>query len=192
MKHEELSYLRKKQMADSLKRLMSKKNLKKITVQEIATDCGTNRYTFYYHFKDIYDLLAWMFQEEGLSLIQRSDNCLTWQEGFYLFLQNVRENKAVYQCAIDSLGEIELRNLLRRETTHLMDLFMSDVGGRYQVSEQYQAFLRDFYIAALSGTVMEWVRRDLDTPEETIMAYLKATFDEQIQEAFRRAERDGL
>lgn len=192
MKHEELSYLRKKQMADSLKRLMSKKSLKKITVQEIAEDSGTNRYTFYYHFKDIYDLLAWMFHEEALSLFQRSDNCLTWQDGFYLFLQSVRENKTVFKCALDSLGENELRNLLRREVTHLMDLFMSDVGGRYQVSEQYQAFLRDFYIAALSGTVMEWVRKDLDLSEETMMAYLKEVLDDQIREAFRRAERDGI
>ena len=192
MKHEELSYLRKKQMADSLKRLMGKKSLKKITVQEIAEECGTNRYTFYYHFKDINDLLAWMFQEEALSLLQKSDNCLTWQDGFYLFLQSVRENKTVFKCALDSLGENELRNLLRREVTHLMDLFLNDIGRDYQVSPQYQAFLRDFYISALSGTVMEWVRRDLDLSEETMMAYLKEVLDDQIREAFRRAERDGL
>ena len=78
MKQAELSYNRKRQLADSLKMLMVKKNLKKITVQEIADGCGANRYTFYYHFKDIYDLLMWMFQEEALSLIKTSENCLTW------------------------------------------------------------------------------------------------------------------
>ena len=87
MKQAELSYNRKRQLADSLKMLMVKKNLKKITVQEIADGCGANRYTFYYHFKDIYDLLMWMFQEEALSLIKTSENCLTWQEGFRLFLR---------------------------------------------------------------------------------------------------------
>lgn len=74
MKQEELSQKRKEQMAESLKKLMKQKSLQKITIQEIADDCGMNRYTFYYHFKDIYDLLSWVFHEEALSLIRKSDN----------------------------------------------------------------------------------------------------------------------
>ena len=114
-----------------------------------------NRYTFYYHFKDIYDLLAWMFQEQALSLIRKSDNCLTWQEGFQLFLRTIRENKEVCKCALNSLGQEALRNMFYQEVTRLMGLFLADIKGKHQVSENYQSFLGDFYIAALSGTVME-------------------------------------
>ena len=191
-KQEELSYNRKKQMAESLKKLMARKPLQKITIQEIADDCSMNRYTFYYHFKDIYDLLAWMFQEEALSLIRRSDNCLTWQDGFQLFLRTIRENKAVCKCALDSLGQEALRNMFYQEVTHLMDLFLADVKGKHQISEEYQSFLGNFYIAALSGIVMEWVRRDMDLSEETMMTYLRLTLENQIEEAFLRAEREGL
>ena len=42
-----------------------------------------------------------------------------------------------------------------QEVTHLMGLFLADIKGKHQVSENYQIFLGDFYIAALSGTVME-------------------------------------
>ena len=42
-----------------------------------------------------------------------------------------------------------------QEVTHLIGLFLADINGKYQVSENYQSFLGDFYIAALSGTVME-------------------------------------
>lgn len=38
VKQAELSYRRKKQMADSLKKLMTQKSLQKITIQEIADD----------------------------------------------------------------------------------------------------------------------------------------------------------
>lgn len=191
-KQEELSYRRKSQMAEALKKLMAQKSLQKITIQEIADGCGMNRYTFYYHFKDIYDLLAWMFQEQALSLIQKSDNCLTWQDGFQLFLRSVRENKEVFRCALDSLGQEALRQMFYQEVTHLMRLFLADVGGKHRVSEEYQSFLGDFYIAALSGTVMEWIRRDMDLPEETMMTYLRLILDNQIEEAFRRAEREGV
>lgn len=179
-------------MAEALKKLMAQKSLQKITIQEIADGCGMNRYTFYYHFKDIYDLLAWMFQEQALSLIQKSDNCLTWQDGFQLFLRSVRENKEVFRCALDSLGQEALRQMFYQEVTHLMSLFLEEVKGKHRVSEEYQSFLGDFYIAALSGTVMEWIRRDMDLPEETMMTYLRLILDNQIEEAFRRAEREGV
>lgn len=192
MKQEELSIRRKKQMAESLKKLMAQKSLQKITIQEIADDCGMNRYTFYYHFDDIYALLSWMFQEEALSLIQKSDNCLTWQDGFQLFLQRVRENRAVFQCALNSLGQEKLRNMFHQEITHLMDLFLSDIRGKHQVSEAYQAFLSDFYIGALVGTVVAWIGRGMDLPEEKLMAYFHLTMDGQIETAFRRAEQKGL
>lgn len=192
VKQAELSYRRKKQMADSLKKLMTQKSLQKITIQEIADDCGMNRYTFYYHFRDIYDLLAWTFQEEALSLIQRSDNCLTWQDGFQLFLRSVRENREVFKCALDSLGQEALRKMFHQETTHLMGLFLEDVKGKHRVSEDYQRFLGAFYISALIGTVMEWIRRDMDLSEETMMTYLRLTMDDHIEDAFRRAEQEGV
>lgn len=191
MKQEELSQKRKEQMAESLKKLMKQKSLQKITIQEIADDCGMNRYTFYYHFKDIYDLLAWVFHEEALSLIRKSDNCLTWQEGFLLFLRSIRENREVFQCALNSLGQDALRGMFYQEVSHLMQLFLTDVGGKYQVSQAYRDFLGDFYIAALSGIVIEWIRRDMDLSEDEMMRYLRLTLDGQIDAILSRAEQEG-
>ena len=53
----------KQALEASLKRMMLKKPLDKITIRDITEDCGISRMTFYYHFKDIYDLVAtsvWM------------------------------------------------------------------------------------------------------------------------------------
>ena len=52
-----MSLTTKRALAESLKKLLSKKNLDKITVKDIVTDCGVNRQTFYYHFHDIYNHL---------------------------------------------------------------------------------------------------------------------------------------
>ncbi|WP_251319409.1 TetR/AcrR family transcriptional regulator C-terminal domain-containing protein [Flintibacter muris] len=191
MKQAELSYNRKRQLADSLKMLMVKKNLKKITVQEIADGCGANRYTFYYHFKDIYDLLMWMFQEEALSLIKTSENCLTWQEGFRLFLRWITENNSVCKCALNDIGQEALREMFYQETKHLMTLFLADAKGSHQVSDEYLAFLGDLYMAALSGILLEWIRRDLDFSEDQLMSYLWPTMD-QIRMSIQQAEQAGL
>ena len=55
----------KKLLADGLKELLEKKTLDKITVKELVATCGVNRQTFYYNFQDIYELLEWIFVEEG-------------------------------------------------------------------------------------------------------------------------------
>lgn len=46
-------------LEESLKHLLLKKPLDKITINDLTTDCGISRMTFYYHFKDIYDLVEW-------------------------------------------------------------------------------------------------------------------------------------
>ena len=52
-----MSQVTKRALESSLKKLLLEKPLHKITVSDITDDCGINRMTFYYHFKDIYDLV---------------------------------------------------------------------------------------------------------------------------------------
>ena len=60
-----MSELTKRALEQSLKNLLLQKPLNKITISDIADDCGINRMTFYYHFKDIYDLVEWSCQEDA-------------------------------------------------------------------------------------------------------------------------------
>ena len=60
-----MSQVTKRALEQSLKNLLLKKPLTKITVGDIADDCGINRMTFYYHFKDIYDLVEWSCLEDA-------------------------------------------------------------------------------------------------------------------------------
>ena len=52
-----MSQVTKRALAASLIKLLSQKPLDKVTVKDIIEDCGVNRQTFYYHFKDKYDLM---------------------------------------------------------------------------------------------------------------------------------------
>ena len=67
-----MSEITKKALAETLKKLLSKNKLNKITIKEITEDCGVNRQTFYYHFKDIYDLLEWIYKNEVIQEIGRA------------------------------------------------------------------------------------------------------------------------
>ena len=48
-------------IADKMREIMKHKPIDKIRVTEICRAADIERPTFYYHFKDKYDLVAWMF-----------------------------------------------------------------------------------------------------------------------------------
>ena len=50
----------KKVLAYALKSLMASRPLSKITVGDICEACDMNRKSFYYHFRDKYDLVNWI------------------------------------------------------------------------------------------------------------------------------------
>ena len=55
----------KQVLEESLKKLMLHKPLDKITIRDLTEDCGISRMAFYYHFKDIYDLVEWACLEDA-------------------------------------------------------------------------------------------------------------------------------
>lgn len=65
-----MSQTTKRALEASLKNLLAQKPLDKITINDIATDCGINRMTFYYHFKDIYDLVEWSCVEDARKALE--------------------------------------------------------------------------------------------------------------------------
>ena len=60
-----MSTITKQALEASLKQMMLKKPLDKITIRDITEACGISRMTFYYHFKDIYDLVEWVCVEDA-------------------------------------------------------------------------------------------------------------------------------
>ena len=88
-----MSEITKKALATSLKKLLSKKELSKITISNITDDCGVNRQTFYYHFKDVYDLLEWIYLNEVIQPMNGKDTYDNWQQGFLSIFEYILENK---------------------------------------------------------------------------------------------------
>ncbi len=66
---------RTKQMfADALYKLLITKPFEKIQIIDICEYCQTPRQTFYYHFHDKYDLIAWIFHQDYDSVFNVSSS----------------------------------------------------------------------------------------------------------------------
>lgn len=77
----------KQALEASLKKLLLQKPLDKITIHDITTDCGISRMAFYYHFKDIYDLVEWACYEDAKRALQGRKLMIHGRRGFCRFLK---------------------------------------------------------------------------------------------------------
>lgn len=99
-----MSVITKKALAQSLKDLMQKMPLSKITVQNIVDACGLNRQTFYYHFGDVYELLGWIFENEAARDITHGLTPDNWEEKLLRMFCYLKENRVFCQNTLHSIG----------------------------------------------------------------------------------------
>ncbi|MCR4744417.1 MAG: TetR/AcrR family transcriptional regulator [Lachnospiraceae bacterium] len=70
-------------LAESFMELASEKDIEKITIKDIADNCGYSTATFYRQFKDKYDLIAWNYSSQVEKNIGRiGSEGHTWKEAF--------------------------------------------------------------------------------------------------------------
>ena len=77
-----------------MKKLLFRNHWMKITIQDLPKIEESRRMAFYYHFKDIYDLVEWVCREDAVRALQGKKTYDTWQEGLMQIFEAVLENRA--------------------------------------------------------------------------------------------------
>lgn len=190
MKHEITSLNTKRTLAASLKKLMEKKALSKITVSEIVADCGVNRKTFYYHFEDIYALLKWMLEEEAIEVVKQFDLMTNYREVVLFVINYVRENKHLLCCAYDSMGRDEMKRFFYSDFIGITRrvIFATEQQLGIQVEYDFKEFLACFYTEAIAGLLIAGFTSKEDYDPETAMEYLSCILNYSIPSALTGAQ----
>ncbi len=170
MSHANKALFTKQAMYHALKKLITTKSINKITIKDITDTCGLNRQTFYYHFKDIYDLLEWSFQDEFRfidSYLQKPE--YTWEEIFAGSVKYISQNKYICQCIVCGLARDQLILSLHNSIYEIVRKIILHSLPQNQIPEKYLDFTARFYTYALSNYLFDWVKNGmLETPEEVI------------------------
>ncbi len=153
-----MAQITKKALAMSLKKLLAKKPLDKITVIDIAKDCEVNRQTFYYHFRDIYDLVDWILITEAEAALQDNKTYDTWQQGFLQIFEWVLENKNFVKNAYHSISREQVERYLYDVAYDLLIGVVEERASGMTTRDEDKAFIANFYKYAFVGIMLEWIR----------------------------------
>lgn len=152
-------------LADAMKQLMEKKPFRKISVGEICDLCGMNRKSFYYHFKDKYDLVNWVFKTEIFNELRATyfDDCWNMHMALFTYLY---DNRKFYVNALGVDGQNSFRDYLSESWSALMLPYMP----QYFDDPETQKKLAGFFGDAFMVGVAKWL---MYNPDITPAEYLK-------------------
>lgn len=181
-----MSQVTKRALEQSLKNLLLKKPLTKITVGDITEDCGINRMTFYYHFKDIYDLVEWSCLEDAKRALEEKKTYDTWQQGLLQIFKAVQENKPfilnVYRCVHREQVEKYLQPLVDQL---LLNVINEEAAG-ITVRDEDKQFIAQVYSYMFIGLMLDWIKNDMREDPQQIVEKLSKLIKGSVSVALSR------
>ncbi len=181
-----MSQITKRALEQSLKNLLLKKPLTKITVGDIAEDCGINRMTFYYHFKDIYDLVEWSCLEDAKKALDEKKTYETWQQGLLRIFEAAQENKPfilnVYRCVHREQVERYLQPLVDQL---LLDVLNEEIG-EMTLRDEDKQFIAQIYSYIFIGLMLDWIKDDMRADPQQIVDRLAKLIKGSMSAAIAR------
>ena len=181
-----MSQVTKKALAAALKDQLLKKPLHKITINDITEECGINRMTFYYHFKDIYDLVEWTCVEDAVRALEGNKTYDTWQQGFYNIFEAVLQNKPFIMKVYHAVSREQVENYLYHMTYGLLIGVVEERAEGLNVGEEEKKFIADFYKYAFVGIMLNWIKNDMKEDPKDIIDKLSVLISGDITRALKK------
>lgn len=160
----------KKALAAAMKSLAEEIPFSKITVEDICERCNLNRTSFYYHFKDKYDLANWIFDTEFVKIAEADSpaeqfsGIADW-ELYNRLSEHLYNNRGFYSSAFQVKGQNSMsehfRELCRPAVRARMERAMGD--------QPVHSFQVEFFTDAILCAIERWITdKDCMAPGEFV------------------------
>ncbi len=171
----------KRLIGETMKRLMTAKSVEKIRVTELCRAAGIERPTFYYYFKDKYDLLAWIFAQGA----ENTD--VLSVESAAEALRGMKRDLTFYRRAYEPTAQNALwEYMLEYFTARYIRAAEERLGA--PIGEELRYAVR-FYCCGSVGMTREWALRDAFTPAETVVRRMFDAMPRLLHDVFFGPER---
>lgn len=178
-------------LSESLIALLSQKTLDKITVSDITSRCGVNRQTFYYYFKDIYDLINWTYENLADKALSGKKTYATWKQNYCILLKIILDNKEFVLNTYSSITREEFEKAIGRKLFSLTRTVTEELSSKMQVSDENKNFISRFYSYAFLGMTLEWMLAGMTEPPAEFTERIDKVVKGDITSALERMRTDG-
>lgn len=146
----------KRKLSETLKEAMQKEALDLISVKSLTDKTKMNRQTFYYHFRNIYDLLTWTFLNEDINI----DGVKSYAEGLKVIYDYVQNNEALISNVLNSAAKDLVSELLFNK---FYNLNLMALKAKTDFEEESTKFYARLYGAGFASTLIDAIINEIDS-----------------------------
>ena len=158
-----------RELAQSLKKLAVEKPFEKITIKQIADGAGVIRVTFYNHFQDKYDLLAWIVRRDIFDPVKILLSNLMYRQALILIFTNLRRDREFYMKVGKITGQNSFAEIVEECAEKLiLDLLRErGIDEDLKISPQMTPeYISRYYANSMCYIMLDWIRNGMQTPPE--------------------------
>lgn len=185
----DMANMTKHALEASLKKLLLQKPLDKITINDLTEDCGISRMAFYYHFKDIYDLIEWACMEDASRALQGKKTYDSWQEGLSQIFDAVLENKPFIMNVYHSVSREQIENYLFQLTRDLLMGVVEEKSVGKKITQEEKIFIAEFYKYGFVGVMLDWIKQGMKADYHEIVEKMSTALNGNITRSIQNFSR---
>lgn len=169
-------------LTESFQELAAKKSIDKITIQEIVNNCGYSPATFYRHFKDKYDLIAWEHTRAVADIVnQTSADDYEWKQTLYDGARLYDENREyLVNLLQNTSGHDSFVRYMTEINCDALEKYILSVNGDQKLTHEEMMYVK-IYCHGLVGLACEWIQGEIDTTLEEIAEVYEQTIPEPLK-----------
>ena len=174
----------------SFMKLLNEMPFDKITVKDIVADCNINRNTFYYNFKDIYDLLDEVLKDELKKLRDNhKEPYHSWSEGLLYAADFALNNKKAVYHLHNSDKKAQFDKYFEKAIYGVVLEFVSEKAQSSEISNGDVDFIAYFYCCGLMGLLNKWLDSGMKEDFNEIICKTGILFDSNMRDAVLSIEK---
>ena len=184
-----MSNLTKRALAASLKKLLERAPLDKITIQDLVDDAEVSRKTFYYHFQDISALMEWCIVEDGKRVLEGNVTADTWQQGLRNVMTYLQDNRAMVLNGYRSVqrqGEALIKANLSRLVRPLMEGIFDAQPGCERVDPEDRELILKMFSFGLVETILHWIGNGMKPEADHLVDQFDRIFDGSMETVIQK------
>lgn len=170
--------------------LLEEKPLTKITVKEIVERCGVNRNTFYYHFRDIPDLLERLAKERADEIIQDHHQTASLVDCIRLVIQYCASYKQAILHIYRSVQRESFLKTLERLVLYAVEEFITAATADLPIRPEDKALLIRYYKCTVIGVCLDWLDAGMEYDLLAASVRVCDLFAGSAEQAFLKGARE--
>ena len=172
----------KELLAESFREIAKSKNIDKITVKDITENCGYSVATFYRHFNDKYDPIAWAYLRDVEEIMKKVEydeaswkQALTSAAEYYMkhrdYLSNLLLHTTGYMSFVRNMSQIKYMSLKQKIQTSAKV---------QKISTKTDMYIR-LYCNGTVALTCDWLLGEIEADAQTLAELYESTLPQQLR-----------